>query len=297
MNESTRATCIGLGAIVLWSSMIGLVKEVCNAFGAIGGPALMYSLASVFLLLSVGWVPLHRFPKKYLIWGGLLMISYEVFLTLAIGFTKNNRQAIEVGMVNYLWPTFTMVSTIIFCTKKMHWLLLPGVLLSMFGIVWVLGGDEGFSISKTLINIQSNPLSYSLAFLGACLWAAYCVVTIKMSKGVNGITLFFILVALVLWSKYLILGDKGEMHFTLPSITYLVLAAVAMGFGYAAWNVGILKGNVTIITGASYFTPVLSSALSSVLLSSALGLSFWQGSFMVCVGSVLCWLSTKQIKK
>ncbi len=90
--------------------------------------------------------------------------------------------------------------------------------------------------------------------------------------------------------------EQVEMLFTLSSIVYLLLAAFAMGFGYAAWNVRILEGNVTILTGASYFIPVLSSALSSVLLATPLGISFWQGTVMVCIGSILCWFSTKKVE-
>lgn len=224
------------------------------------------------------------------------MVCYEVCLALSLGYSQNSRQAIEVGMVNYLWPTFTMIATIIFHTKKANWLIFPGVVLSMIGIIWVLGGDEGFNVSQMLNNINSNPLSYLLAFVGACLWAGYCVVTIKISKGINGITLFFALVAIVLWLKYLILGENHTMNFSFESIVYLILAAIAMGFGYAAWNVGIIRGNVTVLTGASYFIPVFSSALSSILLSTTLGLSFWQGSLLVCIGSVLCWLSSRDLK-
>lgn len=102
------------------------------------------------------------------------------------------------------------------------------------------------------------------------------------------------MVAVALWIKYLIIGDSVNIEINFSSIVYLLLAACAMGFGYAAWNIGILGGNVTILTGASYFIPVLSSVLSSVLLSTSLGLSFWQGALMVCAGSVLCWLATKK---
>ncbi|MOA43049.1 Aromatic amino acid exporter YddG [compost metagenome] len=66
-----------------------------------------------------------------------------------------------------------------------------------------------------------------------------------------------------------------------------------MGFGYAAWNVGILHGNVTILAGASYFIPVFSAALAAMLLRTPLPLSFWQGASMVCAGSILCWLATR----
>ncbi len=296
MTQS-KATAIGFGAIILWSSIVGLIKEVSHSFGTTAGAAMIYTTAAVFLLLSIKWIPLSKFPKKYLIFGGLLMVSYELCLALSIGYSQNSRQAIEVGMVNYLWPTFTLIATVLFTSKKANWLIFPGIVLSMLGIVWVLGGEQGFDISEMLLNIQANPISYGLAFLGAILWAGYCVVTIRISNGANGITFFFILVAIVLWFKYLLLYDDSPMHFSISSALYLIAAGCAMGFGYAAWNIGILHGNVTALAGASYFTPVFSSLFSSILLSAALGLSFWQGAFMVCGGSILCWLSTRKISR
>ncbi|AZB11934.1 drug/metabolite DMT transporter permease [Chryseobacterium sp. G0162] len=296
MTQQTKATAIGFCAIILWSSIVGLIKEVSHSFGATVGAALIYTVASVFLLFTMKWVPLSKFPKKYLIYGGLLMVSYELCLALSIGYSTNSKQAIEVGMVNYLWPTFTMVAAILFANKKTNWLIAPGIILSMLGIVWVLGGEQGLDISQMLANIKTNPLSYGLAFIGALLWSAYCVITVRIANGVNGITLFFIMVAVALWIKYLIIGDSASIQINLSSVIYLLLAASAMGFGYAAWNIGILNGNVTVLTGASYFIPVLSSALSSVLLSTTLGLSFWQGAVMVCAGSVLCWLATRERK-
>lgn len=224
------------------------------------------------------------------------MVSYELCLALSIGYSTNSRQAIEVGMINYLWPTFAMVGTILFTHKKANWLIVPGIILSMLGIIWVLGGEQDLDISQMTANIKTNPLSYGLTFIGALLWAAYCIVTVRIANGVNGITLFFMMVAAALWIKYLIVSDTGGMEINLSSVVYLLLAACAMGFGYTAWNIGILEGNVTILAGASYFIPVLSSALSSVLLSTALGLSFWQGTVMVCAGSILCWLATRERK-
>jgi drug/metabolite transporter (DMT)-like permease len=295
--KQSKATAIGFCAIILWSSIVGLIKEVSHSFGATAGAAMIYTTASIFLFFSIKWTPLAKFPKKYLIFGALLMVSYELCLALSIGYSENSRQAIEVGMVNYLWPTFTMIATVLFTSKKANWLILPGILISMLGIVWVLGGEQGFNVSEMLSNIEKNPLSYGLAFLGALLWAGYCVVTIRISNGFNGITLFFMLVAIVLWIKYLFIYEQPAMNFSFSSITYLLLAGCAMGFGYAAWNIGIMHGNVTALAGASYFTPVLSSFLSSFLLSTSLGLSFWQGALLVCTGSVLCWLSTKKTLK
>ncbi|MDO5639979.1 MAG: aromatic amino acid DMT transporter YddG [Neisseria sp.] len=295
MNKN-KATLVGLIAIVLWSAIVGLIRGVSEHFGAVGGAALIYSVASVFLLLSLGRTRLHTFPRRYLFWGSLLFVAYELCLSLSIGYADNPRQAIEVGMVNYLWPSFTLVAAILFNKQRANMLILPGFALAMLGICWILGGNQGLDFAGMWRNIRINPLSYGLAFAGALIWAAYCVVTARMAQGRNGVTFFFMLVAAVLWLKYL-LGGGGEMNWGMTAVIYLLLAAAAMGFGYAAWNVGILHGNVTLLAGASYFIPVISAALAAILLRTPLPLSFWQGAGMVCGGSILCWLAIRDTDK
>lgn len=292
MQNTKKATLIGLVAILLWSSIVGLIRSVSDHLGPTGGAAMMYSVASVFLLLTVGGAKPRDFPRRYLAWGSVLFVAYELCLALSIGYANNGRQAIEVGMVNYLWPMFTIVAAIAFNGQKTNAWILPGFVLSVVGIGRVLGGEQGFDVAGMLANVQDNPLSYGLAFAGALIWAGYCTVTARMAQGKNGVTLFFILVSVVLWIKYLLEGG-GSMVFSFEAIVYLLLAASAMGFGYAAWNVGILHGNVTVLAGASYFIPVLSAALSTLLLRTPLSLAFWQGAAMVCGGAILCWLATR----
>ena len=289
MNDTNKATLIGLTAVLLWSAVVGLIRMVSVHLGVTGGAALMYSVASVILLLSVGHA---RLPRRYLAWGSLLFVAYELCLSLSIGYADTARQAIEVGMVNYLWPTFTIMASILFNRQKANVLIVPGFALSIVGICRVLGGAQGVDLAGMLHNVQANPLSYGLAFAGAVIWAAYCTVTARIAQGKNGVTLFFVLVSIALWIKYLLEGG-GRMEFSIEAIVYLLLAAGAMGFGYGAWNVGILHGNVTVLAGASYFIPVLSAALSALLLRAPLSLAFWQGAAMVCGGAMLCWLATR----
>lgn len=286
-----RATLIGLFAILLWSLIVGLIRAVSESFGPVGGAALIYSLASVFLVLSVGFPRVRRFPRAYLLWGSLLFVAYELCLALSIGYARTGRQAIEVGMVNYLWPSLTIVFAILFNRQRATLLVVPGFLLSTLGVCWILGGEQGLDVSGMAANVRDNPLSYGLALAGALIWAGYCTLTARIAQGSNGITLFFMLVAVALWAQYPFAGEAA-MTFAPGALVWLVLAAAAMGFGYAAWNVGILHGHVTILAGASYFIPVLSAALAALLLDAPLSLPFWQGAALVCIGSVLCWQAT-----
>ncbi|MGR7447536.1 aromatic amino acid DMT transporter YddG [Klebsiella aerogenes] len=289
-----KATLIGLIAILLWSAIVGLIKSVSEGFGPVGGAALIYTCSAVLLLFTLGFPKIKKFPVSYLIIGSILFVCYELCLSLSLGFTHSGRQAIEVGMVNYLWPSMTILLAVIVNRQKTSPLIIPGVILAIVGIGRVLGGDDGFSLTEMMNNVMDNPLSYGLAFSGAVIWATYCVVTQRIAQGNNGITLFFILTALTLWVKYLT-SPQPEFNLSWHAWISLMLAAMAMGFGYAAWNVGILHGNVTVLAAASYFIPIISAVLAAFMLDSHLTLAFWQGTAMVSLGSLICWWSTRTV--
>lgn len=290
--DKKKATLIGLLAIVLWSTMVGLIRSVSEGLGPVGGAAMIYTLSGLLCWLIVGFPSLRRFTPGYLIAGSVLFVSYEICLALSLGYASTRHQAIEVGMVNYLWPSLTIVFAILFNGQKSSLWVVPGLLIALFGVSWVLGGEQGLHVDEIVSNIFSNPLSYGLAFAGAFIWAAYCTVTRKYANGQNGITLFVLLTALTLWMKYL-LSDQPEMTFSLPIVFKLLLCGMALGVGYASWNIGILHGNVSLLATVSYFTPVLSAALAAALLSAPLSFTFWQGALLVCAGSLLCWYATR----
>lgn len=285
--DRKRATLIGLVAILLWSTMVGLIRSVSEGLGPVGGAAMIYTVSGLLCLATVGFPDIKRFSKGYLTAGSVLFVSYEMCLALSLGFAATRSQAIEVGMVNYLWPSLTIVFAILFNGQKSTLWVIPGLAISLLGVGWVLGGENGLHVHDIMLNIVSSPLSYGLAFTGAFIWAAYCTVTSRYARGQNGITLFVLLTALSLWVKYAV-SDQPEMVFSVPVVVKLLMCGVALGFGYAAWNIGILHGNVTVLAAVSYFTPVLSAALAAIMLSSPLSFSFWQGALMVCAGSLLC---------
>lgn len=291
--EKKRATTIGFAAIILWSTMVGLIRGVSEGLGPVGGAAMIYSLSGLLLIFTVGFPNLRQIPRRYLLAGSALFVSYEICLALSLGYAASRQQAIEVGMVNYLWPSLTILFAILFNGQKSSRLVIPGLLLALLGVGWVLGGEHGLQLDEIISNVISSPLSYLLAFIGAFIWAAYCTVTAKYARGKNAITLFVLLTALTLWLKFLA-TPQPPMVFSWPVSIKLLTVAVALGLAYAAWNVGILHGNVSLLAAASYFTPVLSSALAAILLSAALSWPFWQGAGMVCLGSLLCWYATRR---
>ena len=215
--------------------MVGLIRGVSEGLGPVGGAAAIYSLSGLLLIFTVGFPRIRQIPKGYLLAGSLLFVSYEICLALSLGYAATHHQAIEVGMVNYLWPSLTILFAILFNGQKTNWLIVPGLLLALVGVCWVLGGDNGLHYDEIINNITTSPLSYFLAFIGAFIWAAYCTVTNKYARGFNGITVFVLLTGASLWVYYF-LTPQPEMIFSTPVMIKLISAAFTLGFAYAAWQ-------------------------------------------------------------
>ncbi|EFE55760.1 putative membrane protein [Providencia rettgeri DSM 1131] len=287
------ATLYGVISILLWSTMVGLIRSVSENFGPVGGAALVYTVGSLVLVLVMGIPKITKYPKRYLLWGTVLFVSYEICFVLALGLANNRQQAIELGMVNYLWPSFTIALAVFFNRQRFTLLLGLGLVLAFMGLIWVISGNQPLSVQTILANIQSNPLCYFLAFIGAIVWSFYSNVTKRISGGHNGMVLFFIMTSIGLWILYFF-STPTAFIINSESLLLLLVASIATGGANALWTFAVIKGNVAFLGTLSYFTPVISTAFASMLLSTTLTLSFWQGVLMVTMGSVICFLATRQ---
>lgn len=293
MLKSHRYSCYGIIAILLWSCLIALSRSVSEQPGPIGGAASLYTVSALLLVCVMGLPKLSRFSKSYLLIGGALFVCYEIFLALALGMANSRHQAIEMAVINYLWPALTVLFAVLLSDKKINWLVYPSIFLAFFGVAWSISGDQGLSVDQIAANIATNPKTYSMAFFGAIIWAVYCNYTQRVAKGQNAIVLFFIATAITLWIKYA-LSDETGMVMTTSAAIDLALAGACMGAGYALWNTAILGGNMVFLATMSYFTPIFATVLSSLILGLSLTMTFWQGVCMVTVGSLACWWVTRE---
>jgi len=115
-----QATLIGLSAVLMWSVTVGLFRSVAEIFGPIAGAAMIFSVAGLFANVIIGAPKLKIFPKPYLWVGGGLFVLYEVMLALSIGSATDRGQALELGMINYLWPSLTILFAVLAGQQRGH---------------------------------------------------------------------------------------------------------------------------------------------------------------------------------
>ena len=108
-----RATAVGFLAVLFWSLLIGFMRLVTQSFGSLLGVALIYTLVVAFMWIVRRPAPLATYSPRYLLIAGFLFVATEVLTSQAVGLAATPAQAIEVSIVNYLWPTFIVVLSVL----------------------------------------------------------------------------------------------------------------------------------------------------------------------------------------
>ena len=290
-NSQLKPTLIGLLAPMGWGMSVGLIRTITESFDLAAGMAILNGVTIIFLFFLMGFPKLSLFPRKYLLCGIPLANLSTIFFCLSMYLSDGGEQTVEVGMVNYLWPCMVILFAMIFNGQKARWWVIPGMVMSFVGVMLVLGGKQGIDLERILSHVQQNPASYFLAFLGTLAWAGYSNLTRVWSNGQNPTLLIFIvdfLVFCLLWA----VGYGTLSHVAPMGWVSIGVGAIVMGGAYAAWSYGVIKGNITLLAIASYFTPVLSCLFATVWIGAHLDSSLWKGVAVLVVGSLLCWSAT-----
>lgn len=286
-------TLIGISAVLMWSATVGLYRNISEIFGAVGGSALIFTFSGIVATLYGGRGAFRGHSRRYLLVGGAMFVTYEIALALAIGLAQDRSQTIEVGMINYLWPCFTIALAVWVGEARADLLLVPGVILCLAGVFLASSGGGAVSLPAMLDNIAGNPAPYLLAFVAAVTWPLYTVFTRRMSGGKSAVPPFLLLTAALLWVYYFA-TEQPPLHFDLRGLSMALVFGVLTTLAYSAWTYGVSHGNLTLLATASYFTPLLSVMLSSLLLDMLPGLNFWGGALLVTGGSLVCWVASRR---
>lgn len=294
------ATVVGTLSMVFWGMIAGLERLTTQAFGAQLGIGVIYLFAVPLAFALRRPERPSAYGWRYLLVSGLLFAATDVFMGLGIGLAATPEQSVQVMIVNYLWPTLTVLGTLL-ADRDAHasWLIVPGTLVATAGVATVVGGDAGLDLAAIAANVGSNPLPFALALADAICWSAYSVVTPSISGGRDALPYCFAATMLGGWGVWaatsLALGPQLPVApVTLASFAAPAASAVVLVLGYSCWNVGILRGDAETLSMLSYATPVCSGVASALILGLSLAPSFYLGLALVVAGSLLSLASTRE---
>jgi len=252
-----KSTLLALLAVVIWSSLALLNSRVNEL-----SPFLSVGIALCFGAL-VGLPKLRewRVPPRTFAVGVGGIFGYHALLFAAFRLAP----AVEVNLVNYLWPLLIVVLSPVFLPgfslKARHIL---GALLGLAGAALIVSGGSAVGFDPARLP------GYLLAATAAFVWAAYSLLTKRLppfsTGAVGGFCLASGLLSLgIFWIETEAAGRSAVVVLrSLGGADWLALAALGagpMGGAFYAWDAALKSGDPRSIGALSYLTPLLSTGL------------------------------------
>jgi drug/metabolite transporter (DMT)-like permease len=298
VTERNRCTAQGILAILFWGSTIAFSRSLAEKVGTLTAASCIFLIAGgvscTYFIISHRFQGISRVSRAYLYGCGGLFITYTVCLYIAIGTAVSRLQVLEVGLVNYLWPSLTLVMAVPFLRWRARTTLVPGCVLA-FGGVLLASAAVGESWQVFVADLETNSFPYLLALVAAFCWAMYSNLLRRWTRDAeNGaVPLFLLASGLVLAGLRFFFPETTQ--WTNQSIIELAYMAVfSTSLAYVFWDTAMRMGDMILVTALSYLTPLLSIIIGSMYLGIGTGPYLWAGCLLVIMGSILCKLSVKE---
>jgi drug/metabolite transporter (DMT)-like permease len=295
-------TALGLLAIVFWSMTFGLARSLTEQLGTLTAAAAIYLLAGVIGCAYLAVVPkarnqVLRLPARHLVGRGSLFVAYVVCIYLAMGLADSRRQAIEAGLINYLWPGLTLLLSVPILKNRARPALLPGIVIAFAGAMLATTQVGPLSLPAFVQNLRSGGIPYALGLGAAVCWALYSNLSRRWGTGGQGAAI----PVFVLASGLVLAGLRGVFPeptaWSARAIGEMACMALFPALlAYLFWDAAMQRGRIVLVVALSHFAPLLSAVVASLYLGVPLGWRLWAACGLIIAGAAVCKLSVVERK-
>lgn len=252
----TRATAIGLTAILMWSLLAlltvwsepvppFLLNVLCFGIGGTIGLAWAAATGRLGVLRHVPW--------RVYAFGTAGLFGYHALYFTAFRLAKQAGVEAQAGLIAYLWPLFIVLLSGLLPGERLRLAHVAGAAAAFAGAALIVARN-GFSGGA-----NAGP-ALALAFLCALTWAGYSVISRRFGQvPTESVAVFCLATAVLSLPAHLALEVTA-----FPATATGWGAIVALGLGpvgaaFFTWDIGMKKGDIQMLGVASYAAPLLST--------------------------------------
>lgn len=275
-----RATAVGAGAILLWSTLAVLTVAAGGLppfFTCAVTFAIAFAIATLrWLARGEGVVGKLALPPSVWVVGVGGLFGYHALYFLALA----SAPPVEASLLNYLWPLLIVLFSGLLPGERLGALHIGGALLGLAGAALVVGqAGAGFA--------AAHLPGYAAALAAAVIWALYSVLSRRMGHvSTDAVGAFCGATALLAALMHLALEPPVRPD---PDawLALLALGLGPVGAAFFLWDVGMKRGDIRALGALSYATPLLSTALLALFGGAAITAATALGGALIVAGGVL----------
>ena len=287
-----QGTFAGIVSCLIWSAAILVMNLLGTAFGSLYAAALELGIAGSILAVSaimrgdLKRIGLHS-RLCHLVCGAFWILNLTL-CWLAVSLVNSKGELLVTGLLNYLWPSLTLLLSIPILHKRANAWLLPGITAVLLGIglAKVATAPEG-ATHHVLSHL--NPWAYSTAILCAIAWALYSNYSRKLSNpdGASAVPVYMLIGSLILFVASFTIPNEAHSP-TFSDWTLIIGWSFGAALAYLFWDVGMRFGNVVTISTTSMLIPLLSTLITAYISGHGISTTLLFAAALVVVGSWVC---------
>lgn len=294
----SRPTLIGFLAPLLWAASLPFIKQCSPAVGAFYLAAIQYLVSGCFGILYFSLSsrkPLSvyarpRFPHRLILFTGYFVLLYPAIHLVQ----KQNFPG--VVLLNYLWPTCTLLFTLAFLKLSFHRKkLFFGTLLVIIGLAVEILPSRVLGVNAVGASVE--PLPYAMAFAAAVSWGLYSALNRKWGELAGGVEA----IPLLMFSAGAFLLCLAVFTEKTPTFSPEILGPLvylcAMPFmANIAWDIGTRNGNLPLLSLICDFIPWIALTITALYLNIPLSPLTLISAFLIVLGAVVSRLALVPVK-
>ena len=287
-----KANFYALSAIALWACLSALGVSLNHV------PPFLLTGIALMVGSTLAWPYVLRDRKQWQVaprtlgLGVFTLFGFHFLLFIALRIAP----AVEVNLVNYLWPLFIVVLAPLYLAdvslRRVH---VVAALVGFAGAaIAILGGQSGagtIPAARSAVVAGNAVWGYVLALCSALMWANYSLQTKRMATNGTGFPTAAIgLFGLVSGALSLVCHWLLEPSAALTARDWLLLVAMGLGplgAAFFLWDKALKLGDARHIGLLSYITPLASTVLLIVVTGRALTWSIALAAAMIIGAAVV----------
>ncbi|KAG1651751.1 Aromatic amino acid exporter YddG [Nymphon striatum] len=249
------ATLYGFAAILMWSLLALLTQKAGEV------PPFQLAAITFFIGTCVGlvWLFVNKpaqthspTPKRILFWGGFSLFAYHALYFAAL----QNAPVEEASLIAFLWPLLIVVGSALLPNEKLHSHHIAGALMGFAGAAIIITGNNALTF-KT-----EAALGYGLAFIAAFTWAAYSLLSRRISDLPTQSVIAYCAITTLLSIIAHLIFEVTTWPNTIEQWGAIIgLGLLPVGAAFYVWDHGMKHGDIQIIGASSYTAPLLSTII------------------------------------
>ncbi|MGC9269090.1 aromatic amino acid exporter YddG [Acidiphilium sp.] len=252
LTAERRATTIGGGAILLWSTLALLAATTrgippFETLAISFGVACLVGLAVLASRRRLG--RLRQSPRAWAI-GFFGLFAYHALYFTAL----DNAPPAQAGLIAYLWPLLIVIFAALLPGGALRARHLLGAVMGLAGTMLILLGGSGLAGHGTA-------LGYGCALAAAFVWSGYSVanrtISAVPSELIAGVCGAVSLAALAVH----LATEASVMPRPVQWAALMALGIGPVGLAFYFWDFATKHGDLALLGTMSYAAPLLSTAL------------------------------------